>query len=135
MYLRSRPEIFKLTSHAIRFFAAVLIAFVFVPVLEAKTSTVSGIIFTLGSDKVQTVWPNARVTLKNVDTGSEAATISNDLGTYAFTGVLYGHYEITVTLAGFESVYEKRERGDREPCEARLSTHPKRPHRNYYGQC
>ena len=107
MYLRSRPEIFKLTSHAIRFFAAVLIVFVFVPALEAKTSTVSGIIFTLGSDKVQTVWPNARVTLKNVDTGSEAATISNDLGTYAFTGVLYGHYEITVTLAGFESATQK----------------------------
>ena len=80
------------TSHAIRFFVAVLIVFVFVPALEAKTSTVSGIIFTLGSDKVQTVWPNARVTLKNVDTGSEAATVSNDLGTYAFTGVLYGHY-------------------------------------------
>ncbi|WP_185827127.1 TonB-dependent receptor [Edaphobacter aggregans] len=92
-----------MTSHVIRFFAAILIAFVFVPALEAKTSTVSGVIFTLGSDKVQTVWPNARVTLKNVDTKSEAATISNDLGAYAFTGVLYGHYEITVTLAGFES--------------------------------
>ncbi|RSL16929.1 TonB-dependent receptor-like protein [Edaphobacter aggregans] len=103
MCLRSRHEVFTMTSHVIRFFAAILIAFVFVPALEAKTSTVSGVIFTLGSDKVQTVWPNARVTLKNVDTKSEAATISNDLGAYAFTGVLYGHYEITVTLAGFES--------------------------------
>ena len=103
MYLRSRHEVFTMTSHVIRCFAAILIAFVFVPALEAKTSTVSGVIFTLGSDKVQTVWPNARVTLKNVDTKSEAATISNDLGAYAFTGVLYGHYEITVTLAGFES--------------------------------
>jgi hypothetical protein len=81
-----------------------LIAFVLVPIIEAKTSTVSGIIFTRGSDNVQTVWPNARITLKNLGTNSEAATISNNLGTYTFTGVLYGHYEITVTLGGFETV-------------------------------
>ena len=98
MYLRSRHE----TLHRTRFFAAILIAFVLVPALQAKTSTISGIIFTLGSDKVQTVWPNARITLKNLDTNNEAATISNDLGTYTFIGVLYGHYEITVALAGFE---------------------------------
>src|SRR6202042_2762351 len=51
MYLRSRHE----TLHRTRFFAAILIAFVLVPALQAKTSTISGIIFTLGSDKVQTV--------------------------------------------------------------------------------
>jgi hypothetical protein len=104
MYLRTRHGILNLTAHATRLFVAVLIAFVIVPSLEANTSGVSGIIFTLGSDKVQTVWPNARITLKNLGTSSEAGTISNDLGTYAFTGVLYGHYEITVTLAGFEPV-------------------------------
>jgi hypothetical protein len=104
MHLRSRRKIVNLTLHAARFVAAILIAFVLVPALEAKTSTVSGIIFTLGSDKVQTVWPNARITLKNLGTNSEAATVSSDLGTYSFTGVLYGHYEVTVTLAGFEAV-------------------------------
>lgn len=104
MYLRNRHQILNLTRYATRLFATVLVAFVLVPILEAKTSTVSGIIFTRGSDKVQTVWPNAHITLKNLGTNSEAATISNDLGTYNFTGVLYGHYEITVTLAGFETV-------------------------------
>jgi hypothetical protein len=87
---------------AMRLLAAVLIACLFAPDLEGKTSSVSGVIFTLGSDKVQAVWPNARVTLKNLDTKTEVSTVSNDLGTYAFTGVLDGRYEISVALAGFE---------------------------------
>ncbi len=68
MRLPSRSERPYLMAHASRFFVAIVIALVFEATLEAKTSTVSGVIFTLGSDKIQTVWPNARVTLKNVDT-------------------------------------------------------------------
>jgi len=67
----------------------------------AKSSSVGGIIFTVDADHVQTVWPNARVTLKSVSTTAEISTISNDLGAYGFTGVLVGEYEVTVTLAGF----------------------------------
>jgi outer membrane receptor protein involved in Fe transport len=70
--------------------------------LYAKTTTVTGVVFTLGTDKVQTVWPNARVVLKNLETQNEVATITNDVGRYTFTGVLKGHYEVTVSLAGFE---------------------------------
>ena len=103
MYLRCHRKCLNLMAHAIRLFLAILIASVAEPA-EAKTSTVSGVIFTLGSDQKQTVWPNARVSLKNLDTNSEIATVSNDLGTYAFVSVLYGNYEITVTLAGFEPV-------------------------------
>ena len=33
-----------------------------------------------------------------------APTVSDRLGAYTFYGVVYGHYEITVTLAGFEPV-------------------------------
>jgi hypothetical protein len=84
-----------------------LMAFVFLPALEAKTTTVSGVVFTLGSDHVQTVWPNARVTLKSLGTHREVSTVSSDLGTYAFTGVLFGDYEITVTLAGFEPITKR----------------------------
>jgi len=107
MYLRRRRERLNLMAHAIRFFIAILITSVSEPVVEAKTATVGGVIFTLGSDQVQTVWPNARVTLKNLGTNSEVATISNDLGTYTFIGVLYGHYEITVALGGFEPVTKR----------------------------
>ena len=91
MSLRCHRKCLKLIAGAIRLFLAILIASVAEPA-EAKTSTVSGVIFTLGSDQKQTVWPNARVSLKNLDTNNEIATVSNDLGTYAFVSVLYGNY-------------------------------------------
>jgi TonB dependent receptor/Carboxypeptidase regulatory-like domain/TonB-dependent Receptor Plug Domain len=107
MYLQCHRKCLNPMAHAIRLFLAILIASVAEPAMAAKTSTVSGVIFTLGSDQIQTVWPNARVSIKNLDTNSEIATVSNELGTYAFIGMLYGNYEITVTLAGFEPVTKR----------------------------
>ncbi len=69
----------------------------------AKSADVRGIVFTLGADHVQAVWPNARVTLKNLATNAEISVVTNDVGTYAFTGVPLGDYEVSVTLAGFET--------------------------------
>jgi len=74
------------------------------PAAAAKSTQVSGVIFTLGSDRVQTVWPNAHITLKSLTTRNEVSTISNDVGTYAFTGLLPGEYEVTVSLGGFETL-------------------------------
>jgi hypothetical protein len=68
-----------------RVVVAILVAFVFEPDLEAKSATVAGVIFTRDSGQVQTVWPNVRV--KSLHTNNEVARISDDLGTYAFTGV------------------------------------------------
>ena len=39
-----------------------LVAFLSVQGLAAKTGKVIGVIFTLGENRVQTLWPNARVT-------------------------------------------------------------------------
>jgi hypothetical protein len=86
---------------------SIVIALLFEVPLEAKTATISGLIFTIGSDQQQIVWPNARVTLKSLDRDNEATTVSNDVGKYAFTGVLCGHYEVTVTLAGFEPITKR----------------------------
>ena len=86
---------------------AVLVASFFAPALQAKSASVTGIVFTLGMDHVQTVWPNARVALKNLGTNSEISTVSNDLGQYQFTGVVYGEYEITVKLASFDTVAKR----------------------------
>src|SRR5215468_3928161 len=69
----------------------------------AKTGKVTGTIFTLASGQTETVWPNARITLKNLATLVEFTTVSNDLGSYSFVGVLAGEYEITVTLTPFEA--------------------------------
>lgn len=38
---------------------------------------------------------------------SEVSAVSNELGEYAFTGVLDGDYEVTVTLAGFQPVTKR----------------------------
>jgi len=81
---------------------ALLIAVSMLPATAAKTGTVRGLIFTTGPNRIQTVWPNARLSLKNLETNRVISMVSNDLGAYAFVGVPVGKYEITVTLAGFE---------------------------------
>lgn len=70
----------------------------------ADTARLSGTIYTVDANQTQTVWPNARVTLKNVKTVREATTVSNELGQYSFAGILPGEYELGITLAGFEPV-------------------------------
>ena len=104
MFLRRPCKCLKRASPTTWLFVALVTTLLLSPSLEAKTGGLGGVIFTVSSDHVQTVWPNARVALKNLDTNSESATVSDRLGTYAFAGVVYGHYEITVTLAGFESI-------------------------------
>jgi len=104
MYLRSPCKYLKRASPAIRLSIAIVTTLMFSSAIEAKTGNLSGVIFTISSDQVQTVWPNARVTLKNLDTKNESANVSDRLGSYTFNGIVYGHYEITVTLAGFEPV-------------------------------
>jgi len=73
---------------------------------KTKSANLSGVIFTLTSDRVQTLWPNARVTLRNISTHSAISTVSNDVGSYAFAGLLPGEYEVSVNLAGFETLTE-----------------------------
>lgn len=40
--------------------------------------------------------------MKDLATKNETSVITNDLGAYSFTDVLYGKYEISVALAGFQ---------------------------------
>jgi hypothetical protein len=72
-------------SFAHRFLITLSIALSVVATIAAKTARISGVIYTIGPDKVQTLWPNARVTLKNLSTHVEVSTVSNDLGKSATT--------------------------------------------------
>ena len=103
MILGGRHQRLTPTAHAIRFIVAMLLALACATICEAKTANVTGVIVTIGSDRVQTVWPNARVVLRSLENNTESATVSNDLGRFTFPGVVYGRYQITVTLAGFET--------------------------------
>lgn len=87
-----------------RLLAVVLITSTFATPSSAKTGKLSGIIFTIANDGGQTVWPNARVRLRNLATRREIDTVSNELGAYGFAGVLTGAYEVRVTLTGFEPI-------------------------------
>lgn len=84
--------------------AAFVLALLLPPSAAAKTAKVSGVIFTIGADHVQTVWPNARITLENLRTQQAISTVSSELGGYSFNGVETGEYEITVALSGFETI-------------------------------
>ncbi len=75
--------------------------------LLADTTRLSGTIFSLDASHRQTLWPGARVSLKNLSTGRERTTVSNELGQYSFAGILPGDYELTVTLAGFATARRK----------------------------
>jgi Carboxypeptidase regulatory-like domain/TonB dependent receptor-like, beta-barrel len=86
---------------------ALLTALLLTPALAAKTGKLSGVVFTVGQDKVQTVWPNVRITLKNLTTRTEVSRVSDDVGAYTFAGIPVGDYEITVALAGFETITKR----------------------------
>lgn len=81
----------------------------------ANTVRLAGIVFTVGADQAQTLWPNARVTVKNLSSGREVTIVSNDLGQYSFAGVLPGDYELSVSLAGFETLSRKIPLSSDEP--------------------
>ena len=91
----------------LRFLVTVLVATALADAAAAKSANISGVVSTLDSSHVQTVWPNARITLKNLATHAEVSTVSSDLGGYSFAGVLYGEYEVTVALAGFDPVTKR----------------------------
>lgn len=97
-------NVFHPWALALRTLVAVLIAVALAPSAAAKSANISGIVFTLDPSHIQTVWPNGRVSLKNSRTKAEVSTVSSDLGAYSFAGVLYGEYDITVNLAGFDPV-------------------------------
>jgi len=73
------------------------------PALAAKPARLSGTVFTIGADQVQTVWPNARVTLKSKQTNTAVSTVTDEHGEYSFASLDPGDYELTVALVGFET--------------------------------
>src|SRR5512146_309938 len=100
----------------------------FVPAFAAKTASVAGVIYTVGTDNVQTLSPGARLSLKNLSTNTEISTVSDNLGAYAFTGLLAGDYEVTVTLAGVSPATRRvtLSEGDKKQLDFQLVLAPQR---------
>src|SRR5258708_11538721 len=62
-------------------------------------ATLTGVV----TDPSQSVVPNAKVTLRDVGSGSERETVSNAEGYYAFASVPVGTYSLTVEAQGFKT--------------------------------
>src|SRR5580765_7220438 len=107
MCLQRRHQRLRVGARACKFWLPLLTALLLTPALAAKTGRLNGVIYTLGQDRVQIVWPNARVTLKNLTANREVSSVSNDVGAYSFAGLSVGDYEVTVALAGFETITKR----------------------------
>jgi Carboxypeptidase regulatory-like domain/TonB dependent receptor-like, beta-barrel len=107
MCLLHRDQRLQVGACTCKLLWALLTVLLLTPAVTAKTGTLSGVIFTVGQDHVQIVWPNARVTLKNLTTRSEISSVSNEAGAYTFAGVSVGDYEVSVALAGFETITKR----------------------------
>ena len=123
---KSRRAPLGLNAHSCQLCVALLLMLLFAPALPAKTVKVKGVIFTVGADHVQTLWPNARVTLKNLDSLSEVSTVSSEVGAYIFIGVLPGEYEVSVALVGFEEIVKRLTVGDSDPSPLDFQLAPKK---------
>lgn len=64
------------------------------------TGAVSGVV----TDPTGAVVPDAKITLKSVDTGATQSTTTSGSGQYRFELVKPGHYIVSATQSGFESV-------------------------------
>src|SRR5580704_16458822 len=67
------------------------------------TGNISGTLF----DPSHAVVPGATINLKNVDNGSTATDTTNSTGTYHFSLLKPGNYEITVQQQGFGDLEER----------------------------
>src|ERR1700730_2519257 len=93
---------------ASRKFIALSSAAVFVLMMtlasHASAQTFRGAILGTVSDPNGAVVPDATVTAKNVGTGIERSTTSDEFGNYSLTELQIGTYQVIVRKAGFETL-------------------------------
>jgi hypothetical protein len=64
----------------------------------------SGVVLGTVTDQSSAIVPNAKVSLRNENTGFTSTAVSNDRGEYEFSPVRIGSYTITVDASGFAQV-------------------------------
>ncbi len=84
--------------------ALLLAALCLSPSLLAQTTgAVSGTV----SDQSGGVLPGVEITLRNVNTGQQRSTISDDEGRFSIQAVALGEYELTAELSGFQKAVQQ----------------------------
>src|SRR2546430_2331967 len=80
----------------------VFVAAVFVNVPPTAAQTVAGRILGTIRDSQGAVVPGAQVSARNLETGAERTTLSEESGAFTITSVAAGSYEVSVSLPGFQ---------------------------------
>ena len=70
---------------------------------QTETGTISGVI----KDPQGATVPEAEVTATRIETGTVATTKTNSAGVYSFTGLVPGHYRMSVRKPGFKEIDTK----------------------------
>lgn len=80
-----------------------VVSLLFNAVLAAQSLTTGGVAGVV-TDPTGAVVPNSTVTLRSVDTGATQTATSNDAGEYRFSLLKPGHYTVTATETGMQTV-------------------------------
>ena len=83
--------------------ARILLVFVLLAAVSLSAQTFRGTILGTVTDPSGAVLPGAKVTVKNVGTGTERTADTSADGSYALPELQIGTYTVTVTLAGFQT--------------------------------
>ena len=73
-------------------------------IAQSTSAALSGTV----ADSTGAVIPNAKIVLRNTDTGAEQTTSTGGAGTYSITNILPGIYSINVTKSGFKATQRDR---------------------------
>ena len=65
----------------------------------------TGVVLGTVQDTTQSAVGNAKITLRNLDTGIQAGTETDERGNYLFPNVKLGRYRVTVEKAGFTTAF------------------------------
>src|SRR6266699_6761900 len=82
--------------------ALVAAGFVFMSVPQSSAQTVAGRIVGTIHDSQGAVVPGVSVSAKNLETGAERTTLSDESGGFIIANIPAGSYEVTASLAGFQ---------------------------------
>src|SRR5262245_21717008 len=83
--------------------ATVLLGSLFLAMTGFAQVGINGTLSGTVSDPSGALIPGVEVTARNTGTGVASTTIINESGTYRFPSVQPGSYQVTATLAGFQT--------------------------------
>src|SRR5688500_15622684 len=83
-------------------------AAMFFIVAPASAQVLYGSLTGVVTDSGGAVVPNATIKAKNVETAQELSTVTNAVGSYTFSNLAPGTYDVSVNAPGFRTLTRRR---------------------------